>query len=196
MIHLGGHVLAHPALQPLLVDIATLRPHPENPKNGDLEAIEESIATNGLYRPLYVTDEGTILAGNHTYAAALSLGAEQLPVLRLDVDTTQARRIMLADNRVADLGRYDDGLLLDLLAKIEDAEPDLGVTGTGYTDDDLELLRLAATTPLDLDGYASTVDLVIHGLPQTALTAFRDFSGVDDRTRFLNLLNTAIGHRL
>lgn len=190
MIHLGGDVLAHEALEPLLVDVGDLRPHQENPKNGDTDAIVESIINNGLYRPLYVTSDGTILAGNHTYHAALELGATTLPVIRLDVDTDHARRILLGDNRISDLGRYDDALLLDLLDRLtEDAGPD-GLSGTGYTVDDAELLRLAQTQPPNgIPGYAATGDLIIHGLPLAAIATFREIPGEDDRDRFLLLVN-------
>src|SRR5262245_1571138 len=183
---LGGHALAHEELQPLLVDINTLRPHAENPKNGDIDAIVESLTVNGMYRPLYVTDDGVILAGNHTYHALLELGATQAPVIRLHVDGTQARQIMLADNRIADLGRYDDALLLDLL---EQLDADGALHGTGYTDDDMELLRLAQLDPPPaIEGYTQTGDLIIHGLPLDAIADFHDHPGEDDRDRFLRLL--------
>lgn len=185
LIHLGGHVLAHDALVPLLTPIDDLRPHPDNPRNGDTDAIIDSLTTNGMYRPLYTTRDGVILAGNHTYAAALELGATTLPVIRLDVDTDQAHRIMLGDNKIADLGWYDDALLLDLLDRLTDT--DQGLSGTGYTNDDTELLRLTQNPPA---GYtANTGDLIIHGLPLDALTIFRDIPGTDDRERFLVLIN-------
>lgn len=190
MIHLGGNVLAHPALEPLLVPVDELRPHTENPKNGDTDAIIESILLNGFYRPLYVTDDGVIIAGNHTYAAALELGAEKLPVIRLGVDYDGARRILLGDNRIADLGRYDDALLLDLLDKLAETG---GLQGTGYTEDDAELLRLAQLAPPpEAPGYDATGDLIIHGLPLAAIAAFRDLPGDDDRDRFLHLVNDLI----
>jgi hypothetical protein len=190
MIHLGGQVLAHDALAPLLVEVDQLRPHSENPKNGDTDAIVESIVVNGLYRPLYVTSDGTILAGNHTYHAALELGAEKLPIIRLDVDLDHARRILLGDNRISDLGRYDDALLLDLLDKLTETAGPNGLDGTGYSVDDQELLRLAQVPPLgETPGYLATGDLIIHGLPLSAIAAFRDLPGEDDRDRFLILVN-------
>lgn len=189
MIHLGGEVLAHDDLKGLLVDIDELRPHQENPKNGDTDAIIQSLVVNGMYRPLYVTRDGTILAGNHTYHALLELGATHCPVIRLDVDLDGGRRILLGDNRIADLGRYDDALLLDLLEKLTE-EGTQGIDGTGYTVDDLELLRLAQLPPPpETPGYVATGDLIIHGLPLTAIGAFRDIPGEDDRERFLILIN-------
>jgi ParB-like chromosome segregation protein Spo0J len=136
MIGLGGRARAHTSLGGLLEDVGTLRPHLDNPRNGDLDAIAESILTNGLYRPVYAQrSTGMILAGNHTYAAALGLGAERLPVVWLDVDDSLARRILLADNKIADLGQYDQAQLLDLLKTVV-VEPD-ALLGTGYVPDDI-----------------------------------------------------------
>ena len=128
---------------------AELQPHPANPRNGDTDALTESLRTNGQYKPIVTTSDGTILAGNHTYAAAGELGMDTMECVVLDIDPhgPEAKRIMLADNRTSDLGRYDEGLLLGLLQDLGD------LAGTGYTTDDLaDLSRLtepAAVPPLD-----------------------------------------------
>lgn len=155
-LHLGGGIYAHPDLEPLLTDTRHLNPHPRNPRNGDTDTIATSITTNGLYRPIYAQrGTGHILAGNHTYAAALELGAERLPVVWLDVTDEDAERIMLVDNKAADLGWYDNALLLDLLADI--TATDTGLLGTAYTDDDLE--RLIAATRDDTPMFTPEGDL-------------------------------------
>lgn len=126
------------------VALDSLRPHPNNPRNGDTEAIQESLRVNGQFKPIVVADDGTILAGNHTYAAAAELGWDTISVVRLPVqyDSEAATRIMLADNRTSDLGRYDDAQLAELL-QLLDAET--GLDGTGYDSDDLsDLLALEA----------------------------------------------------
>lgn len=126
------------------VDIDTLRPHPDNPRNGDTEAIEESLQVNGQFKPIVIASDGTILAGNHTYAAAMALGWRTISAVRLPLDphSPEARRVMVADNRTSDLGRYDDAQLAALLQTLSD---DSGLDGTGYSNDDLEdLLALEA----------------------------------------------------
>ena len=129
------------------VKLSTLRPHPRNARNGDVEAVAESLTVNGQYRPIVVTTDGTILAGNHTYAAALSLGWDRIAAVTVDVapESPEALRIMLADNRTADLGGYDDALLLDLLRDLDATATQLA--GTAYDTTDLELLA-ASTGPL------------------------------------------------
>jgi site-specific DNA-methyltransferase (adenine-specific) len=123
------------------VDINDLRPHPRNARNGDVDAIADSLRMNGQFRPIVVAEDGTILAGNHTYMAAMELGWESIAVVRLPLqpESPEAIRVLLADNRTADLGTYDDGLLLDLLAALDEAEG--GLIGTGYDADALDALR-------------------------------------------------------
>lgn len=161
MIHVGGLAQVHPSLEPLLVDIDRVHPHPDNPWNGDTDAIATSIEINGLYRPVYARTDGTLLAGNHTTAALLSLGAEKVPVVWLDVDEATARRILLVDNRSAQLGRYDDSLLLSLLDTI--AQDD-NLLGTGWADQDLEDLRQLVNR-LDHQGFPT--------IPPDLPTAFK-----------------------
>jgi ParB-like chromosome segregation protein Spo0J len=143
----------HPALEPLMVPAQSIHPHPQNANNGDVDEIVASVLTNGCFRPIYATREGTIVAGHHLYAALLELGAMMVPVIEVDVDASGARRILLADNRIAALARVDDGLLMDLLKEV--ADEDRGLTGTGYDDRYLDALRdrlrAEATGPLEFD---------------------------------------------
>lgn len=122
-----------------LIDIEHLRPHPRNARNGDVDAIAESLRVNGQYRPIVIAADGTILAGNHTYMAAMEIGWDRIACVRIDVDPDgpEARRIMLADNRTADRGNYDTGLLVDLLGELDNT---VGLIGTGYDHDDLARL--------------------------------------------------------
>lgn len=134
------------------VKIDTLRPHPRNARNGDTDAIAESLRVNGQYRAIVVADDGTILAGNHTYAAAMELGWATIEVHRLPIgpDSIEATRIMLADNKVADKGRYDNGLLLELLSDLDGAA---GLTGSGYTTQDVDnLLARIEESQAPIDG--------------------------------------------
>ena len=139
----------HPTLEPLLVPIEEVGQYPGNPRNGDIEMIAESILVNGMYQPIVAQrSTGHILAGNHRYAALLSLGETRIPVVWVDVDDAEARRIALADNRTSDLARYDDALLLELLEALGNEETAL--LGTGYTPGDVEdLLRHLSAVDLD-----------------------------------------------
>lgn len=124
----------HAALEPLSLAIDELHPSERNPRRGDVDAIAESLTINGQYRPVVARLDGEILAGNHTWLAARQLGWSHIAALRIDVDDEQAARIMLADNRTAELGSYDDEALIDLLRSLDE------LVGTGFEDADLAAL--------------------------------------------------------
>lgn len=138
--------------QGLLVPIDSLTPHPSNPNNGDVDAIAESLEVNGQYRPIatWLRPDGpeVILAGNTTYAAAMSLGWTGIARTYVRADTEQeARRMLLVDNRSARLARMDQALELDLLLGLD------GLEGTAYDEEGMAELQAAVaaldTMPLD-----------------------------------------------
>lgn len=142
--HLGGEAWAHPdAAAAGLVPVEDLHHYPGNPRTGDVDAIADSLRTNGVYRPLYVQrSTAHVLAGNHTLDAIVALGGTHAPVVWLDVDDDQARRIVLVDNRAAELGGYDETLLLEALRAAQAADELLA--GTGYGPDVLAEMEAAA----------------------------------------------------
>lgn len=126
----------------------TLHPHPENPNRGDVDKIAESLATFGQYRPIVANKDGTILAGHHVYYAAQKLNWPTIMVTVLDADEQQSRRILLADNRLAELGEGPD---LDLLLAALENLGDDDLMGTGFTDDYVRALQESAAGPPGLD---------------------------------------------
>ncbi|MFF1820379.1 ParB/RepB/Spo0J family partition protein [Kribbella sp. NPDC058245] len=125
------------SLAALAVPIKDLMPYGRNPRRGNVAVIQESLAEHGQYRPVVVR-RGTneVLAGNHTLFAARELGWDQLAATYVDVDDEQAARIVLVDNRAADMGSYDDADLLEILKELD--ATDAGLGATGYADDDLD----------------------------------------------------------
>jgi hypothetical protein len=102
-------------------------------------AIAESLQTHGQYRPIVVqSSTGLILAGNHTYRAAVLLGWDQIAVTYVDVDDDTATRILLVDNRTNDLATYDESALAALLEELTNTP--LGLAGSGFDGDDLDRL--------------------------------------------------------
>ena len=126
-----------PEISHLAVSITDLSTHPRNIRHGDIGAICTSLAAHGQYRPIVVQrSTGFILAGNHTYQAARSLGWSDIAVTHVECDDDQALRILLVDNRANDLATYDDSALSDLLKEL--AATDLGLDGTLYDGDALD----------------------------------------------------------
>lgn len=112
------------------VALDSIKLYHQNPRVGNVDAIAESLAINGQYRPIVVQrSSNEILTGNHTWKAAKQLGWPTIQVVYVDVDDKAAKRIVLADNRTSDLSSYDADVLAEVLKGLPDAQ------GTGYTDE-------------------------------------------------------------
>ena len=128
------------------VALSRLKHHPKNPRRGNVEAIRESIRAHGVIRPIVVSRATRhVLAGNHTLKAARAESLDALPVVWLDgLTPEQEVKILLADNRTADLGTYDDAVLSDLLQSLADAGD---LLGTGYDAGALDALLASLASP-------------------------------------------------
>jgi len=116
--------------------ITALKPHPENPRRGDVDGIMESLGRFGQVRPIVVQGgTGIVVAGNHTLEAARRLGWENIWAVMVQLSDEDALAYLLADNRLADKASYDDAVLLEALRKLN-ASGDL--TGIGYSQDDMD----------------------------------------------------------
>lgn len=135
-----------------MVGIESVRPHPKNPRQGDVGAISESIEANGFYGAIVVQrSTGFVLAGNHRLMAARAQGLSEVPCVWVDVDDERAVKILLADNRTNDLASYNDSVLAELLADLANTSD---LTGTGYDGDDLDaLIASMAKTVIPPDSF-------------------------------------------
>ena len=110
------------------VPIDSVHLAPSNPREGDVGAIIESFRALGIFKPITVNERtNTIVAGNHRWMAAKALGYTEIDVEYIDVDQSKEKLIVLADNRIADLGENDSLALANLLKEIDDT------SGLGYS---------------------------------------------------------------
>jgi len=143
-----------------LVDVNALKEHPQNPRKGNVEAIGESIETVGWYGAV-VAQKSTsyILAGNHRHREAKKRKAKQVPTIWLDVDDDTAMRILLGDNRIADLGGYDEELLKECLDGLQTLD------GTGWGLKEIEEQEEAPEPPsadeVPDDVYAPSYGVIV-----------------------------------
>lgn len=126
-----------------------LKPYERNPKTHSPEQIERLIASLtefGWTRPLLVGDDGTLVAGHGTWTAAKLIRDRGLsipnhpdtgtaPTVALAHLTPEQRRAyVIADNRLSDLGRWDDDLLALELADLQGLGVDLDTIGFDAAD--------------------------------------------------------------
>ena len=101
------------------VPLAELVLDQRNARKGNVAAIVESIREFGQHRPIVVQrSTKRIIAGNHLYKAAQTLGWTHIDVAWVDDDDATAQRRSLADNASGDLAKWDDVMLAELLQEV------------------------------------------------------------------------------
>jgi len=128
------------AIRHMLVPVDSVEPHEQNPNEGDVDAIVESIQVNGFHGVI-VAQKSTrkIIVGNHRWYALKQIGVVQAPVMFVDKNDEESVRVMLADNQTSARSRRNSDDLSALLSALQDTE--LKLLGTGYSEaDHLQLL--------------------------------------------------------
>ena len=103
--------------------IDSIIPYENNPRDNDeaVEFVANCIRRFGFRNPIQVDENNVILCGHTRLLACLSLGMENVPCIRHE-GLTEAEKAAyrLADNKVAEIAKWDFGKLDDELKKIGD----------------------------------------------------------------------------
>lgn len=128
-------------LNPEIVPIDDLIPDENNARTHNkknIDALAKSLQTFGQRKPIVITQENVVVAGNGTLEAARQIGWKGLAVVRVpaDWDNDTIKAYALTDNRTAELASWNSEVLLDQLRdlKIED----WNVSDLGFKDFDLK----------------------------------------------------------
>ena len=110
-----------------LVDIESLYPYHNNPKEhptDQIEKIASSIKNYGFVQPLVIDGENEIIIGHGRLEAAKKLGLDKVPVVvKDDLTDAQIKALRIADNKVAESEWNMEQLSEELeLLKMEDVE--------------------------------------------------------------------------
>lgn len=156
---------------------------PGNPKLHDLEELAAAYNDRGFVEPVIFDDKtGKVVAGHGRLEELEELRKAGAPAPdRIEVrgtkwfvpvvrgvafkDVGQARRHVLASNKLVESGGYDDKLLIDLLTKIGNTAEDLA--GTGVSEKELVQFLAHAATEDDKQKGATDPDAVPE-LPKKA----------------------------
>ena len=124
------------------VPIDSIKPHPKNYRGHPPEQIEHiraSLRQYGQYRPIVVSRDGYILAGEGVWTGCKAEGFETVETVPQPFDhtDTRAEKLLVLDNEVSRAAIDDDKALATLLASIQQTE---GLEGTGWDDEGLDKL--------------------------------------------------------
>ena len=115
------------------IAIEALTPYERNARThseAQVEKIANSIREFGFLNPVLVDKKNMIIAGHGRVLAAKKLGYKEVPCLRVeDLTETQIRAYILADNKLAEEAGWDELLLSQELAKLQDEDFNIELTG-------------------------------------------------------------------
>ena len=140
-----------------MLAVEHLIPYANNSRtHGDAQIaqIAASIKEFGFTNPVLIDGEGGIIAGHGRVLAARKLSMAEVPCIRLGYLTdTQRRAYIIADNKLALNGGWDDELLALELGELHAADFDMALLG-------FDAGGLSAAMGLDeeLDGDAPKID--------------------------------------
>ena len=112
------------------IEISKLIYDPENArKHGEknLEAIKGSLEKFGQQKPIVISSENIVVAGNGTAEAAESLGWKTINCVRVPSDWSEVKikAFALADNRTAELAEWNAEVLHHQILEIQESGFDI-----------------------------------------------------------------------
>jgi DNA modification methylase len=121
-----------------MIDISELHPYENNARThseAQLEAICNSIKEFGFINPVIIDENNMILVGHGRIEASKRLGIKQAPFRRVtNLTDDQKRAYILADNRLSDLGGWDEEMLAQELESIS-----LDMSAFGFDDFNIDI---------------------------------------------------------
>lgn len=107
----------------LKLDDQNARLHPPEGQ----EALRNSLELFGQRKPIVVSSDNTVVAGNGTLQAAQDLGWDTITVVRIPEDWTaeQIRAFALADNRTNELSKWDWETVVKQVEELEALDIDM-----------------------------------------------------------------------
>lgn len=129
---------------PTEIAVSDLKPWARNARKHSrkqLKQIAASIEAFGFLNPVLIDAEKSILAGHGRVEAARLLGRTTVPCLFVEhLSAAEKRAYMLADNKIALNGGWDEELLAAELRALASADPDVSIDLTGFSIAEIDAL--------------------------------------------------------
>lgn len=139
------------------IPITALQLNPQNPRlhsKKQIRQIANSIRTFGFNIPILVDAQSRVIAGHGRVRACELLGLSEVPAIRVEhLSEQQARAFTIADNRLTEIGEWDDRILGEELKILAEAEIDFSLEITGFETSEIDLIieNVAPASPGKVD---------------------------------------------
>ncbi len=123
-------------------DLKALPGHARISSQKQIRKIRALISELGFLNPMLADDSKNIICGHNRLKAAQQLGMKEVPVLRVSgLTPTQLRAYRIAENRLGELGEWDDDLLAEEFEFLLGEGFDVELTGFDMSEVDALLTR-------------------------------------------------------
>lgn len=147
-----------PELKVTYVGIEDITPHPKNPRcrpRHQVGQIAQSMTTFDFNAPILVDAKGVILAGHGRLEAAKLAGLTKIPVIYLNhLNEDQATAFMLADNKLAEMSKWDEPQLAEVIKELAGKTLEFELEDTGFNPAEIDRLTRVLKEP----NFNDTVD--------------------------------------
>lgn len=128
----------------LKIKINDLKLYEKNSKihsNYQVELLKKSIEEFGFVNPILIDEHNNVIAGHGRIEAAKQLKIKELPCIVVDgLTDIQRRAFIIADNRLSELGEWDEEIVARELKDLKESGFDTDLTGFLYDDMDFSFL--------------------------------------------------------
>lgn len=137
-----------------MINPLSLVPYDKNPRKHDkgVEELIESIKRHGWTVPILIDQKNRIIAGHGRLMAAKRMNRLTVPCVRTEVSEKEYLEIMLEDNKIAALSKWDKNLhreVMELLQGLDSAIESI----PGYDAEDIDkIFNLATKETVDGTG--------------------------------------------
>jgi hypothetical protein len=159
------------------IPLQKLVKYPRNPKDHDLGAIQNAIASpvGFAFAVTVDTTTGYVVAGHgridslmqmyndnpHTPPKRIEVndnGDWLIPVNKIALqDETELQQLIIMDNKISELGGWDEPMLVDVLRELADVGDGV-LDVTGFDGDDLDSLLKQLEPPIDFQSYDENIE--------------------------------------
>ena len=116
-----------------LIETELLQPYLKNAKthpDSQIDLLINSIKEWGFTIPILIDEQNEILAGHGRLYAALKIGLEKVPCITAKGWSAEKKKAyVIADNKLAEKGEWDNALLFSELKEISKTDFNLNLTG-------------------------------------------------------------------
>jgi hypothetical protein len=130
-----------------------LRPYPGNARTHSrkqIKLIADSIKRFGFINPILVSGDFEVVAGHGRLQAAISLGMQLVPVVAISsLSEADKKAIRIADNRIAELSKWDRDILAIEYQGLHDLQfDDIEITGFSLGEIDIIMDEASEKKPV------------------------------------------------